>query len=118
MKPLPVVYLFVYVTHTGYDKLKPYGFPLYGVIDRFSCRILWLEVAQSNKNPKVAATFYVNQVKEINGCPVQLISDCGTENGIAASMQCFFRQDGNNELAGERSHKYCSSPSNQHIEAW
>jgi hypothetical protein len=54
----------------------------------------------------------------MNGCPLQLISDCGTENGIAASMQCFFRQNGNDELAGDRSHKYSSSPSNQRIEAW
>ncbi len=118
MKPLLVVYLFVYLTLTGYDKLKPYGFPIHGAIDGFSRRILWLEVARSNNNPKVAGTFYLNQVKEMNGCPLQLISDCGTENGIAASMQCFFRQNGNDELAGEKSHKYCSSPSNQRIEAW
>ncbi len=118
MKPLLVVYLFVYLTLTGYVKLKPYGFPIHGAIDGFSRRILWLEVARSNNNPKVAATFYLNQVKEMNGCLLQLISDCGTENGIAASMQCFFRQNGNDELAGEKSHKYCSSPSNQRIEAW
>ena len=29
----------------GYDKLKPYGFPIHGCIDGFSPRILWLEVA-------------------------------------------------------------------------
>lgn len=40
----------------------------------------------------------------MDGCPLQLITDCGTENGIAASMQCFFRQNANDELAGEKSH--------------
>ena len=103
---------------TGYDKLKPYGFPIHGAVDGFSRRILWLEVARSNNDLKVGATFYLNQVKEVNGCPLQLISDCGTENGIAASMQCFFRQSGDDELARDRSHKYSSSPSNQRIEAW
>ena len=26
----------------GYDKLKPYGFPIHGTIDGFSRRIMWL----------------------------------------------------------------------------
>ncbi|KAJ7383323.1 hypothetical protein OS493_028868 [Desmophyllum pertusum] len=30
----------------GYDKLKPWGFPIHGAIDGFSRRILWLEVTQ------------------------------------------------------------------------
>ena len=77
-----------------------------------------LVVPRSNNNPKVVATFYLNQVKEVNGCPLQLVSDCGTENGIATSMQCFFRRNGDDELAGEKSHRYCSSPSNQRTEAW
>ncbi|XP_028412582.1 uncharacterized protein LOC114535477 [Dendronephthya gigantea] len=102
----------------GYDKLKPYGFPIHGGIDGFSRKILWLEVSRSNNDPRVAATYYLNQVKEVEGCPLQLVTDCGTENGIAASMQCFFRSRDNDELAGERSHRYCSSPSNQRIEAW
>lgn len=34
-----------YVWHLdGYDKLKPYGFPIHGCIDGFSRKILWLEV--------------------------------------------------------------------------
>jgi hypothetical protein len=26
----------------GYDKLKPYGFPIHGCIDGFSRRLIWL----------------------------------------------------------------------------
>lgn len=107
---------FIYLT--GYDKLKPYGFPIHGAIDGFSRKILWLEVARSNNNPAMPATFYLNQVKEVDGCPLQLVSDCGTENGIAASMQCIFRSSCHDEQAGEKSHKYCSSPANQRIEGW
>ena len=32
----------------GYDKLKPYGFPIHGCIDGYSRRILWLKVTKSN----------------------------------------------------------------------
>ena len=87
-------------------------------MDGFSRRILWLEVVHSNNDPKVPATFYLNQVKELGGCPLLLVSDCGTENGIAAAMQCTFRAEDQDELAGEKSHRYCSSPDNQRIEGW
>ena len=30
----------------GYDKLKPYGFPIHGCVDGFSRRIIWLKVAR------------------------------------------------------------------------
>jgi len=51
-------------------------------MDGFSRRILWLEVARSNNDPRVPATLYLNQVKEVGGCPLLLVTDCGTENGI------------------------------------
>ena len=70
----------------------------------------------SNNNPKVPATFF--QVKELGGSPLLLVSDCGTENGIAAAMQCTFRTKDQDELAYEKSHRYCSSPANQRIEDW
>ena len=31
----------------GYDKLKPYGFPIHGCIDGFSRRIMWLEIVRT-----------------------------------------------------------------------
>ena len=87
-------------------------------MDVFSRRILWLEVARSNNDPRVPAALYLNQVKEIGGCPLLLVTDCGSENGIAASMQCVFRTKDHDELAGVKSHRYCSSPVNQRIEGW
>ena len=45
--------------YTGYDKVKPYGFPVNGGIDMFSRKILCLEVARSNNDPQMAATFYL-----------------------------------------------------------
>ena len=76
----------------GYDKLKPYGFPIHGCIDGWTRKIMWLRVSRTNNNPTVR-------------------SDCGTENGDVAAIQCYFRSD-------EEAHIYGSSPHNQHIEGW
>ena len=95
----------------GYDKLKPYGFPIHGCIDGWSRRILWLEVCRSNNNPVYPGIYFFECVKECGGCPMKVRTDCGTENGIIAAMQCEFR--GNADA-----HKYGTSPANQRIEGW
>jgi len=101
-----------YVWHIdGYDKLKIFGFPIHGAIDGFSRKILWLNVTRSNNSPDNIAFFYLQTVEELQGCPVQLVTDLGTENGLAASIQSYFH---NNVDA----HRYVASPRNQRIEGW
>lgn len=95
----------------GYDKLKPFGFPIHGCIDGWSRKVLWLYVTRSNNQPNNIATYFLDAVHELNGCPVDLVSDLGTENGIMAAAQAFFRDD-------ENSHRYVASPRNQRIESW
>ena len=95
----------------GYDKLKPYGFPIHGCIDGWSRKVLWLNVTRSNNRPDNITTFYLDAVEEFGGCPIDLITDLGTENGIIAAAQAFFRDDAD-------SHRYVPSPRNQRIEAW
>ena len=95
----------------GYDKLKPFGFPIHGAIDGFSRKILWLEVTRSNNSPDNIATYFLSTVKELKGCSRQLITDLGTENGLAAAMLCYFHDDAD-------AHHYVSSPRNQRIEGW
>ena len=34
----------------GYDKLKPFGFPIHGAVDGYSHRVLWFKVTPSNDN--------------------------------------------------------------------
>ena len=67
---------------------------------------MWLQVACSNNNPEVPVKNFLECVTEYSGCPVKVRSDCGTENGVLAAIQCEFRG-----TAG-------SSPSNQRIEGW
>ena len=69
----------------GYDKLKPYGFPIHACIDGFSRKVLWLKVVRSNNNPVVVAKSYLEVVRENGGCPTKVRSDCGTENGLLAA---------------------------------
>ena len=100
-----------YCWHTDvYDKLKPYGFPIHGCIDGWSRKIIWLRVAQSNNNPLVPGQVYIESVAKY-GCPVKLRTDCGTENGVMAALQCEFRSSSD-------SHFFGTSPANQRIESW
>ena len=95
----------------GCDKLKHWGVPIHGGIDGFSRKILWLEVTRSNNSPDKIASYFVATVSEVRGCPVELITDLGTENGLAAAIQTFFRDN-------HDAHRYVASPRNQRIEGW
>ena len=95
----------------GYDKLKPFGFPIHGCIDGWSKKMLWLHVTRSNNSPHNIADYYLDAVQHFGGCPQKLVTDLGTENGIVASIQSFFRDD-------VESHRYVPSPRNQRIEGW
>lgn len=72
---------------------------------------MWLTDTKSNNHPEIIANFYLNCVAKLGGYPVKLKTDCGTENGVMAAMQCTFQED-------KEVHKYGSSPSNQRIEGW
>ncbi|XP_062522376.1 uncharacterized protein LOC134197129 isoform X2 [Corticium candelabrum] len=108
-----------YVWHIdGYDKLKQFGFPIHGCIDGYSRRILWLQVAVTNNDPRVIAGYYTETVKNVGGCPRVLRADRGTENTNVAFIQPFLRHFDKDALAGEKSFWYGKSTSNQRIESW
>ena len=52
----------------GYDKLKP-----------FNRRILWLEVASSNNDPKIVAQYYLDCVRQLGATARIILGDRGTE---------------------------------------
>ena len=68
-------------------------------------------MTRSNKQPNNVASYYLRGVEEFGGCPVDLVTDLGTENGIMAGLQSFVRDDAD-------SHRYAPSPRNQRTEAW
>lgn len=102
----------------GYDKLKPYGFSIHGAIDRYSHRVIWLNLTRSNKDPKNICDFFVNACVEIGGVPKKIVADRGTENVYLAASQRFFRRNHGDSAAGANSFSYGRSISNQRIEAW
>uniref|UniRef100_A0A7M5WYA2 Integrase core domain-containing protein n=1 Tax=Clytia hemisphaerica TaxID=252671 RepID=A0A7M5WYA2_9CNID len=102
----------------GYDKIKPFGFPIHACIDGYSRKILWLRVSETNNDPKVTASFYVDCIKETKFVPRLIRTDRGTENVNICGIQRFFRRSHNDSFAGQRSFQYGTSTANQRIEAW
>ena len=71
-----------------------------------------------NNNPRVVTSFYLSCVKEIQGIPRVLRGDRGTENVNVAGLQCYFRRNCHDDMAGNKSFLYGRSVSNQRIKAW
>ena len=70
---------------TGYDKLKPYGFPVHSCMCSFSRKIIWLKLVRSNNDPRIPANLFLDAVTSLKVCPMLVCTDCGTENGIISS---------------------------------
>ena len=48
----------------------------------------------SNNHPDVVAKFKLDTVSQVyDACPAKVQTDCGSENGAMAAMQCTVRQD-------------------------
>ena len=77
-----------------------------GAVRFFGCMF------RSNNQPNNTAMYYLEAVQQYNGCPIGFITDLGTENGVAAAIHTFFRNDPNSHS------RYVSSPCNQRIERW
>ncbi len=108
-----------YMWHVdGYDKLKPFGLAISGCIDGFSRKVLWLECGPTNNNPTEIAHYFMSCVRNLGVIPMRLRTDCGTENGIMAVIQCTLRHHHGDYYSGASSHMYGSSTNNQRIESW
>ncbi|KAL1256565.1 hypothetical protein QQF64_012110 [Cirrhinus molitorella] len=57
-------------------------------------------------------------VRNLGVIPMRLRTDCGTENGIMATIQCTLCHHHNDYYSGASSHMYGSSINNQCIESW
>lgn len=102
----------------SYDKLKPYGICINGCIDGFSRQMIWLKAYHNNSDPRLIAGYYMESIRETEGCPAVLRTDFGTENSIIKRIQQFLRRNGNDALAGPSSFMQGTSHHNQRIECW
>ena len=100
-----------YVWHMdGNDKLRPFVFYVDGSIDGFSRKIIWLHVADANKDPAVRAYYFLKEVEVINGTATKIRADLGSENSYVYGIQTFFWGKYNDEFSGNRSFQYGNQP--------
>lgn len=102
----------------GYDKLKPFGFPIHGCIDGYSRKVIWLKVVKSNNDPSKVASLYLETVEDLGYIPKSIRSDCGSENVDIAAIHAFLRRNLNEGDSGFEAFRYGTSHHNQRIEAW
>ncbi|XP_034068653.1 uncharacterized protein LOC117544015 isoform X1 [Gymnodraco acuticeps] len=102
----------------GYDKLKPFGIAISGCIDGFSRKCMWLRSGSTNNDPGIIAQYYLQCVSAFGLLPACLRTDCGTENGTMAAINCTLRSQHTDDFAGALSHMYGTSTANQRIESW
>lgn len=83
----------------GYDKLVPYDIFIHGGIDGFSRKILWLELATTNKDPSVITHYYLKTIEKLKIVPAIIRSDRGTENNTVEEVQIVLCSTHNDNLA-------------------
>ena len=81
-----IVFFCQHAIYLGYDKLKPFGFPIHGAINSYSRKILWLEVARSNNKPEIPASFFFECLR--NTLAVQFFLELTVVQRMASWPQC------------------------------
>lgn len=110
-----------YIWHAdGHDKLKRFGFAIYGAIDGYSKKIMWLTVATTNNNPEVMAHQYLTCVEKKGFIPTFMRTDRGTEVIIMEDFHVALRVNYNNDDddCGFNSFLKGKSTHNQRIESF
>ena len=74
----------------GFNKLKPFGFPIHGCIDGCSRKIISLKTVHSSNNPFIIGAIFLEHLKQYEDCSSRVRTDCGSENVLAA-IQSYLR---------------------------
>ena len=74
----------------GNDKLRPLGFYVHGCIDDFSRNIIWLHVANTNKDPAVIACYFLKEVEAFNGTATKIRAGLASEIFTYTAYRRFF----------------------------
>jgi len=101
----------------GYDKIEV-RICHTGAIDGYSRTILWLRVSDTNNDPKVIVSYFVEFASAQNITPRVIRSDRSSENVNVCGIQRYFRRNQFDNSSGEKNFRYEPSTSNQRIESW
>ena len=102
----------------GYDKLKPFGFPIHGAIADFSRKVLRLNICLSNNDPYIISYFYVNCISNLKYVPRTIRDDRDSENVVVACMRWHIRGEHQDSMSGRSSFLFGSSTNNQGLKPW
>lgn len=108
-----------YLWHAdNHDKLKRFGFAIYGCIDGYSKKIIWIELSTSNNDPKVIAHYYLQTIKKCGFLPAIIRTDNGTEATLMEDLHKALRWKDDDANAGHKSFLRGKSTHNQRIECF
>ena len=76
-----------FVRHLNeHGKIKPLDFNILECIDEFSRCLIQLEVGSANKKLELIAKFYLDDVESLEGIPLQIKTEIGTEHSFIEPM--------------------------------
>ena len=94
----------LYALHVdGHDKLKAYGFPIWGALDGDSRNLRILTAVPENKNGASLLPYLLDVYERDGMAYARLISDPGVENQLPSEAQIFLRMGQDDARAGHKS---------------
>ena len=102
----------------GYDRIKPFRFPIHGATDGFSRQVLWVNICPSNNDPYIISYFYVNCISNLKYVPRTIRDDRDSENIVVFCMWWYIRGEHQDSMSGRSSFLFGSSTNNQGLESW
>ena len=84
----------------------------------YSRKIIWLKTIHSNNDPFIVGTIFLDNVKDAEGCPSRVRSDCSSQNVVLAVIQLYLCRSHQDQHSGLNSLIYGTSRGNQRIECW
>ena len=71
----------------GYDKLKPYGFPVHGYIVDWRIWLLWMVFTRSNNSPDNVGHYFLDAVKASSRCLHELLGTLSIDDEMGQQHQ-------------------------------
>ncbi|KIO33914.1 hypothetical protein M407DRAFT_227054 [Tulasnella calospora MUT 4182] len=77
----------------GHDGIGKYGLYIWGVRDKWSRAWLGVRVVPNNRLQEIVAYVWLGIVYEVGGVPVQMTTDCGSENPVIYGLTNALREE-------------------------